>query len=96
MSSRLSRWRTPVAGAVSGALLALAFPPFGWVLLLPLALIPWIVALSGEESRARGLISGIVFAFAYWGTSIPWIAYVVTVYGGQSRAWGSCRSDSRP
>ncbi len=82
------RWRTLGAGAVSGILFALAFPPFGCVVLLPLALIPWIVALVFEESRARALGSGVVFAFAYWCLSIRWIAYVVTVYGGQSGVMG--------
>ncbi len=88
MAVGTGRWRTLGAGAVSGILFALAFPPFGWVVLLPLALIPWIVALSVEESRTRALFSGVVFAFAYWCLSIRWIAYVVTVYGGQSGVMG--------
>ncbi len=88
MAVRAGRWRTLAAGAVSGVLFALAFPPFGWVVLLPLALTPWIVALVFEESRTRAFLSGIVFAFAYWCLSIRWIAYVVTVYGGQSGVMG--------
>ncbi len=88
MASRVGRWRTLAAGAVSGLLFALAFPPFGWVLLLPLALTPWLAALVFEESRTRALLSGVAFAFAYWCLSIRWIAYVVTVYGGQSDAMG--------
>ncbi len=88
MASRAGRWRTLAAGAVSGLLFALAFPPFGLVLLLPLALVPWVVALVFEESRGRAFLSGVVFAFAYWCLSIPWIAYVVTVYGGQSGVMG--------
>lgn len=88
MASRFGRWRTLAAGAVSGILFALAFPPFGLVLLLPLALTPWIVALVFEPSRTRACLSGVAFAFAYWGLSIRWIAYVVTVYGGQSGVMG--------
>lgn len=83
-----SRWTTPAAGVVSGLLFALAFPPFGWPILLPLALTPWLVALAREESRLRALASGFVFGLAYWCASIPWIFYVVTHYGGQPPALG--------
>ena len=48
------RWRTLAAGAVSGLLFALAFPPFGWVVLLPLALIPWLVALVSRGEPGAG------------------------------------------
>jgi len=77
-----------LAGAFSGLLFALAFPPYGLVLLLPLALIPWLLALSGERSPWRALLSGWVFGLVYWCASIPWIVYVVTHYGGQSALMG--------
>ncbi len=83
-----SSWATPLAGVVSGLLFALSFPPVGWVVLLPLALTPWLVALRREESAGRALWSGILFGLAYWCASIPWIVYVVTHYGGQSPALG--------
>ncbi len=83
-----SSWRTLAAGVLSGLLYALAFPPLEWVLLLPLALVPWMLALAAEESRARALLSGFVFGLAYWCASIPWIFYVVTRYGGQSEVMG--------
>ncbi|HEY4231730.1 MAG TPA: apolipoprotein N-acyltransferase [Thermoanaerobaculia bacterium] len=83
-----SRWATPAAAVVSGLLFALAFPPLGWVLLLPLSLAPWLVALRREESAGRALLSGFLFGLAYWCASIPWIVYVVTHYGGQSPALG--------
>ena len=73
---------------LSGLLLALAFPPLEWVLLLPLAPVPWLVALAREESRARALLSGFLFGMAFWCASIPWIVYVVTHYGGQSPVMG--------
>src|SRR5262249_58545183 len=81
-----SRWATPLAGVVSGLLFALAFPPVGWAILLPLALTPWLVALRREESAARALWSGFALGLAYWCASIPWIVYVVTHYGGQRPA----------
>jgi len=83
---KLSRWRTPAAGVVSGALFALAFPPFELPLLAPLALVPWIASLATEEKRGRGLISGVLFGITYWCLSIPWIYYVVTRFGSQSSA----------
>jgi apolipoprotein N-acyltransferase len=86
--STLFRWRTPAAGILSGLIFALAFPPFEWVLLLPLALVPWLVALAGEESRARALLSGFLFGLTYWCASIPWILYVVTRFGSQSGLMG--------
>lgn len=84
----LSRWRAPVAGVVSGALFALAFPPFELPIFAPLALVPWIAALATEEKRGRGLLSGVLFGITYWCLSIPWIYFVVTRFGGQSGAMG--------
>jgi apolipoprotein N-acyltransferase len=88
MTTRVTRWRTPAAGVVSGALFALAFPPFELPLLAPLALVPWIAALATEEKRGRGLLSGVLFGITYWCLSIPWIYYVVTRFGSQSSAMG--------
>ena len=79
---------TLAAAALSGLLFALAFPPFGVALLLPLALVPWLVALSRETSRWKALLSGAVFGLVYWCVSIRWITYVVTTYGGQSGIMG--------
>jgi apolipoprotein N-acyltransferase len=85
---KLSRWRTPAAGVASGALFALAFPPFELPLFAPLALVPWIAALATEEKRSRGLFSGVLFGITFWCLSIPWIFFVVTRFGSQSSAMG--------
>lgn len=82
------RFRTPAAGVLSGFLFALAFPPFHGVILLPVALVPWLAALVVEKSAARALASGALFGLAFWCTSITWIVYVVTHYGGQSAGMG--------
>jgi apolipoprotein N-acyltransferase len=82
------RWRSPLAGLVSGLLFALAFPPLEWVALLPLAPVPWLVALHGETRRLTAILSGVLFGLAYWCTSIPWIYHVVTRFGGQSGPMG--------
>ncbi len=87
-TARLARWTAPAAGVLSGLLFSLAFPPREWVLLLPLGLVPWIVALAREESRGRAVFSGILFGLAYWCASIPWIVFVVTRFGGQSEGMG--------
>jgi len=81
-------WRTSAAGVVSGALFALAFPPFELPVLAPLALVPWILALATEEKRGRGLLSGVLFGITYWCLSIPWIYFVVTRFGGQPAPMG--------
>ncbi|MGH9366768.1 MAG: hypothetical protein ACRD3M_03730, partial [Thermoanaerobaculia bacterium] len=86
--SPLSRWRTPAAGVVSGLLFALAFPPFEWVLLAPLSLVPWVAALCREQSRGRALLSGFLFGLAHWCASIPWIIHVVTRFGAQGGVMG--------
>ncbi len=88
MTTGRPRWRTLVAGVVSGALFALAFPPFELPLLVPLALVPWIALLAVEEKRGRGLVAGLFFGLTYWCLSIPWIFYVVTRFGSQSSAMG--------
>jgi apolipoprotein N-acyltransferase len=80
--------RTPAAGVMSGVLFSLAFPPLEWALLLPLALVPWLVSLAVEQKRARALFSGVLFGLAYWCCSIPWIFHVVTRYGGQGPFMG--------
>jgi apolipoprotein N-acyltransferase len=82
------KFRTPAAGAISGILFALAFPPLEWALLLPLALVPWLVTLATEEKRGRAVFSGVLFGLTYWCASIPWIYHVVTHYGGQSPVMG--------
>ncbi|MGE5278887.1 MAG: apolipoprotein N-acyltransferase [Acidobacteriota bacterium] len=83
-----SKWKTPAAALASGLLLALAFPPLEWVLLLPLALVPFLAALASEQSRGRALVSGFLLGLAFWCASIPWIVHVVTRYGGQSPVMG--------
>ena len=87
-SSSRHPWRASVSAVVSGLLLALAFPPFEFVVLLPVALVPWLAALWIEESRSRALLSGFLFGLAFWCLSIPWIVYVVTHYGGQGSVMG--------
>ncbi len=86
--SAWTRWKTPLSGVVSGLLFALAFPPHGWSVLVPLAPTVWIAALAGEPRKLRALVSGLLFGLAFWCASLPWISFVVTSYGGQSPVMG--------
>src|SRR5512140_1413130 len=65
----------------SGVLLALCFPNFSILPLLPVALIPLLAALSGLTWR-RAFLPGFVFGAAFWLVTIPWIAYTVYRFGG--------------
>ena len=65
----------------SGVLLALCFPNFSILPLLPVALIPLLAALDGLPWR-RAFLPGFVFGTAFWVVSIPWIAYTVHRFGG--------------
>jgi apolipoprotein N-acyltransferase len=50
---------------------------------LPLALVPWIVALFFERKRWIGLLSGAVFGLAFWCLSVSWVSFVVVNFGEQ-------------
>jgi apolipoprotein N-acyltransferase len=62
-----------VAAAVGGLVESLAFPPAGiWPLaFVGLAPLLWILRRSGP---GLGLVSGLVFGFAFYGTTLIWIA----------------------
>ena len=65
----------------SGVLLALCFPNFSILPLLPVALIPLLAALDGASPTQAGFL-GYVFGLAFWTLTIPWIAYTVQRFGG--------------
>lgn len=65
----------------SGVLLALCFPNFSILPLLPVALIPLLASLSGLGWR-QAFLPGFVFGSAFWLVTIPWIAYTVHRFGG--------------
>ncbi|MEO8054375.1 MAG: apolipoprotein N-acyltransferase [Acidobacteriota bacterium] len=65
----------------SGVLLALCFPNFSILPLLPVALVPLLAALDGLTWR-RAFLPGFVFGGAFWLVTIPWIAYTVNRFGG--------------
>jgi len=65
----------------SGVLLALCFPNFSILPLLPIALIPLIAALDGAQPKQAAFL-GYVFGLVFWTLTIPWIAYTVHRFGG--------------
>jgi len=76
---------------LTGLLLVLLYPPFGFALLAPLSLTPLCLAL-GREFRpvarfALGFISGLVL----WAGVCWWIAPVLAVHGGMGDfgGWGT-------
>ncbi len=73
----------PFGAAASGLLLALCFPNFSILPLLPVALIPLVAALDGARPRNAAVL-GYVFGLAFWVVTIPWIAYTVHRFGGVS------------
>lgn len=69
-------WRA-AAAFLSGALLALAFPPFGLWWLAWVALVPLIVALDGASVR-RAALCGYLLGVPY----MAGIGYFTTAFGG--------------
>src|SRR5450759_3877753 len=67
--------------SASGVLLALCFPNFSILPLLPVALIPLIAALDGARPKQAAFL-GYVFGLVFWTLTIPWIAYTVYRFGG--------------
>jgi apolipoprotein N-acyltransferase len=73
--------------AASGAVLSLAFtgpylPIFSWICVA--ALILAVIGGSARVAFACGYLHGILFVF----TSVPWIAEVLAIHGGLSKAGG--------
>ncbi|MHB1045819.1 MAG: apolipoprotein N-acyltransferase [Thermoanaerobaculia bacterium] len=71
------------AALASGLLLGLTFPNASLVVLLPVAIVPFALALHGA-SPGRGALLGGLFGVAFWLTTFPWIYHVVHRFGGLS------------
>jgi apolipoprotein N-acyltransferase len=77
-SKRFSR---ALSACLAGLLLALCFPNFSILPLLPIALIPLLAALDGARPRQAAFV-GYVFGLVFWTMTIPWIGYTVHRFGG--------------
>ncbi len=69
------------AALLSGVLLGLCFPNASLVVLLPVALVPLLLALDGVRPGRAALLGGL-FGLAFWLTTFPWIYHVVHRFGG--------------
>lgn len=69
------------AALLSGVLLGLCFPNASLVLLLPVALVPLLLALDGVRPGRAAILGGL-FGVAFWLTTFPWIYHVVHRFGG--------------
>jgi apolipoprotein N-acyltransferase len=69
------------AALLSGVLLGLCFPNASLVVLLPVALVPLLLALDGVRPGRAALLGGL-FGLAFWLTTFPWIYHVLHRFGG--------------
>lgn len=69
------------AALLSGVLLGLCFPNASFVALLPVALVPLLLALDGVRPGRAALLGGL-FGIAFWLTTFPWIYHVLHRFGG--------------
>ncbi len=70
-----SGWARLTLAAASGALLALAFPPWGWWFTAPLA----VALLTWSCYHARlwqGLLNGALFGFIFFALLMPWLRVI--------------------
>ena len=75
------RLRRLLLAALSGGLLALTTPSTSVIVLLPVALVPLMLAVRGDSARgAAG--SGGLFGVCFWVGTIQWIGYTVHHFGG--------------
>jgi len=77
--------------AISGVLLALAFPRFDAWWLAPVALTPLTIALNREFVPWRRFLLGWVMGVVFWAITCNWIASVLEVHGGMGwwGGWGA-------
>ncbi|MBL8115129.1 MAG: apolipoprotein N-acyltransferase [Acidobacteria bacterium] len=75
-----SRRARLLCAAAGGGLLGLAFPPYGYLALLAVALLPFFAAVDGDRP-GRAFVTGQVFGMAFWLVTMPWIAHTVRTYG---------------
>ncbi|MDQ2986380.1 MAG: apolipoprotein N-acyltransferase [Armatimonadota bacterium] len=78
--SRRAAWGLPIAG---GILHALAFPPFGFMLLVFVSIVPLLIAVrgaSGRQAFGRGYLFGLAFG-------LPNMFWLHTFVGKWTSSW---------
>ncbi|MDX2066101.1 MAG: apolipoprotein N-acyltransferase [Fimbriimonadaceae bacterium] len=82
----MNRTQRIIATLASGGLVALAFPPFGFLGALPIALVPWLwvmLTLDPKSIRA-GWAAGYGFGFAFGAVQMFWTMPFVTKWTGSA------------
>lgn len=76
---------------LGGVFLALLFPPVGFHVLAPFALVPLLFALAQIPSGWRRFLFGWAAGFVFWFLLCKWIQFVLEVHGGMGKVggWGS-------
>lgn len=74
--------------ALSGVLLALAFPHMAWGWLALVALTPLIVSATRASGKLEAFLLGWVAITITWLINLPWVVIVMSQYGGLSRPIG--------
>ena len=67
---------------LSGALIVLSFPPFGYFPLLWVSLLPWFIALHRTDSLKMAAKEGFWLGYAMSLGGFHWVAYVLSEFGG--------------
>ncbi len=80
-----------MAALLSGVLLALSFPRYGHPAVAFIALVPWLIALSGWSGRGvtipgvstrRGFLLGLIAGFIHFAGTVYWTGATVSTFGG--------------
>lgn len=66
---------------LSGALIILAFPPYGISPLIWICLVPWFFALHRAADSGRAAIQGVWLSWIMCVGGFPWMAFVLHEYG---------------
>jgi apolipoprotein N-acyltransferase len=76
------KWLPHPLTLLSGLLVVLAFPPWGFWPLIWVCLVPWFFAIRKADSRFRAFIEGFWLNFLMTLGGYYWIAYSLKEFGG--------------
>jgi apolipoprotein N-acyltransferase len=82
-STEVRRARRLILAAFSGVLVGFTTPSTSLILLLPVALVPLMLAVEGDSMKGA-MVTGQLFGFCFWLTTVQWVAYTVHHFGGFS------------
>ena len=69
--------RSVVLGALSGLLLVLAFPPWGWAFVAPLAIGTFLWAVIDTRRPSEAWFTGWGFGILFFAFLFPWLGELV-------------------